>query len=155
MQDRVVGEGLLELVLVEDGDVRIERAVRNGGEAEAVHLDADALAFLDGDLVVIDVLGEDDALDRLVERNRLGGGELGVRLLLLDVRKGAREELAHMRQARLRADAHDVVASADGLINREGEFHLVADAALHALHLEARGVEHQVLEIVELGPGDR
>ena len=48
-----------------------------------------------------------------------------------------------------------MVAGADGLVDREGKFHLVADAALHALHLEARGIEHQVLEIVELGPGDR
>ena len=155
VQDRVVGEGLLELILVEDGDVRIERAVGNRGEAKAVDLDADALTLLDGDLVVIDVLGEDDAFDGLVERDRLGRGELGVGLLLLDVREGAREELAHMRDAGLRAHAHDVVAGADGLVDREGELHLVAGAALHALHLEARGVEHQVLEIIELGPGDR
>lgn len=117
VQNRVVGEGLLELVLVEDGDVRIERAVGNSGEAKAVDLDADALTLLDRDLVVIDVLGEDHTFDRLVERNRLGRGELGVGLLLLNVREGAREELAHMRDARLRAHAHDVVAGADGLID--------------------------------------
>ena len=154
VQDGVVGSGLLETVLVEDGDVRVHRALRDGGEAQAVDLDADALALLHGQLVVVDVLGEHDAFDGLVEGDDLGAGELAVRLLLLDVRVGAREELAHVRDAGLRADAHDVVAGADGLVDGQGELDLVRGAALHALHLEAGRVEHQVLEIVEAGAGD-
>ena len=155
MQNRVVGSGLFELVLVEDGDVRIHRALRDGGEAQAVDLDADALALLDGQLVVVDVLGEDDAFDGLVERDDLGARELAVGLLLLDVRVGAREELAHVRDAGLRADAHDVVAGADGRGDGQRELDLVGGAALDALHLEAGRVEHEILEVVELGAGDR
>ena len=155
VQDRVVGGGLLETVLVEDGDVRVHRALRDGGEAQAVDLDADALALLHGQLVVVDVLGEDDAFDGLVEGDRLGADELAVGLLLLDVREGAREELAHVRDAGLRADAHDVVAGADGLVDGQSELDLVRGAALDGLHFEARRVEHQVLEVVELGAGDR
>ncbi|MEY3548342.1 MAG: hypothetical protein RLZZ552_709 [Verrucomicrobiota bacterium] len=154
VQDRVVGGGLLEAVLVEDRDVRIHRALRDGGETQAVDLDADALALPHGQLEVVDVLGEDHAFDGLVERDRLGAGELAVGLLLLDVREGAREELAHVRDAGLRAHAHDVVARADGLVDGQGELDLVRGAALDALHLEAGRVEHQVLEIVEARAGD-
>ena len=155
VQDRVIGEGLLELVLVEDGHVRIHRALRNRGETQAVDLDADTLAFLHGQFEIVDVLGEDHPFDSLVERDRLRGDKLAVGLLLLDVRERAREELAHVRDAGLRAYAHDVVAGADGLIDRQRELDLVAGAALDALHLEARRVEHQVLEIVEERARDR
>ena len=154
VQDRVVGGGLLEAVLVEDRDVRIHRALRDGGEAQAVDLDADALALLDRQLVVVDVFGEHHAFDGLVERDGLGAGELAVGLLLFDVREGAREELAHVRDAGLRADAHDVVARADGLVDGQGKLDLVRGAALDALHLEAGRVEHQVLEVIEAGAGD-
>ena len=155
VQDRVIREGLLELVLVEDRDVRVERALRDRGQAESVDLDADALALLDGDLVVIDVFGEHHSLDGLVQRNRLGGGEFAVRLLLLHVREGAREELAHVRDAGLRAHAHDVVAGADARVDGQGQFDLVRRAAFDGLHLEARRVEHQVLEIIETGAAER
>ena len=154
VKDRVVREGLLELVLVEDRHVRVEHAAGDRGEAQPVDLDADALALLDGELVVVDVFREHDAFDGLVELDRLGGGEVVVRLLLLDVRERAREELAHMRDARLGADAHDVVAGLDFLADRQGQFDLARGAALDALHLEAGRVEHQVLEILEAGPGD-
>jgi len=86
VQDGVVGEGLLEAVLVQDRDIRIHRPLRHGGQPERVDLHADALALPDRELVVVDVLGEDDALDGLVERDGLGGRELAVRLALLDVR---------------------------------------------------------------------
>ena len=155
MEDRIIGEGFFEFILVEDGDVRIERTVGNRSQAEAVHLDADTLSFLDGDLIVIDVLGEDHTFDRLVHRDSLGGGEVAVRLLLVHVREGAREELAHVRESGLRADAHDVVAGADARVDRQGELDLIRRAALDGLHLEARGVEHEVLEVFEAGAAER
>ena len=155
VQDGIVGGGLLETVLVEDRDVRIHRALRDGGEAQAVDLDADALPLPDAQLVVVDVLGEHDAFDGLVEGDDLGAGELAVGLLLLDVRVGAREELAHVRDAGLRADAHDVIPRAHGFIDREGQLDLVRGPALDALHLEAGRVEQEVFEVVELGAGDR
>ena len=152
MEDRVVGGGLLEAVLVEDRDVGIEDLV---AEPQAVDLDAEPLALAHGHLVVIDVLGEDDAFDCAVELDGLGTGKIVVGLLLVHVRERADEELACVGESGLRAHADEVVAEGDLWADGEGQLDLAGRDALHALHPEARGVEEQVLEIGETRPGER
>ena len=150
MQDGVVGKSLFETVLVEDGDVGIEVEVP---QAQSVDLEAEPLALLHRNLEVIHVLGEYHAFDRAVQRDRLCLGELRVRLLLLDGRIGTDEELAGMRQARARADPHQVAAQRGVGGDGDGQLDLAGGDGVDALDAEARIIEQQRLEIFEARAG--
>ena len=149
MQDRVIGRRLLEPILVEDRDVRIEVQVP---QTQAIDLEAEPLALLHRDLEVIHILGEDDAFDRAVRGDDLGLGELRVRLLLLDRGIGADEELARMGQARPGAHAHQVTPQGGVGGDRDGQVDLARGHGIHAFDGEPRIVEQERLEVLEARP---
>ena len=130
MEDGVIADDLLEAILVDHGEEGIEDGV---AEAETIDLHGEALAFFERHLVVIHILIGNEALDGLVQLQHLRRLEFAVRLLFIHVRKDADEELAGMRDAGLRADAHEVISGRHIGSDGDGEIHLVLFHLLHAL----------------------
>ena len=125
VEDRVVGGGLLEPVLVEDGDVRIDFAPSNSRAAGRRPRRRAAGPCLHGHLVVVDVLREDDAFDGAVELDWSGRGRS--RRWAPSRRRsrtGSTKNCRAWERAGLRAHAHEVVAERDLRADGEGELDL-------------------------------
>ena len=106
-QGRVVAGGQLEPLGVEDRDVGVEQG---DPQPDPLDLGGDPLALLGLDDEVVDVLVVGDAVDRDVHRDRLRGGEVVVRLDLVDLLEGPDAEGPQLADAGGRADAEVVQA---------------------------------------------
>ena len=104
---RVIGDGELKPLGVDDRDVRIEPVA---AKPQSLDLHREPLAFREVDREAIDIFGGDDAVDGVVERHRLGlvGGAVG--LDLVEDWQPADPERPVVADARRRADLHDLLA---------------------------------------------
>jgi hypothetical protein len=151
VERRVIRGRQLEALTVQDGDVWVEE---RGAEAHPLDLDADALALFGLDRVVVHVLVVRDAVDGHVERDLLRGGEVAVRLLLLDHRQGPDPERAQFGDAGGGTDAQGVLAEprVRGDLDRRLHLRVVDDLKLG--DGEARRVEDDFLGVLQIVPAE-
>ena len=105
------------------------------------------MALLDRQLEVIDILGQDDSFDGLIELNGLRVGEIRIRLHLVHVGKRAHEKLASVGDARLRPDPYEVITGRHVGCDGKSQFDFIISARLHALNLKAGREKQQVFEV--------
>ena len=81
--------------------------------------------------------------------------KIAVWLLFIHIGKNTHKELARVRDAGLRADAHQVISRRHVRRNSNGHLHLAIFRLFHALLSKAGGKEDQALKIRQLSARER
>ena len=148
----VIARGQLEPLRVQDRDTRVEK---RQAQANSLHLNSDPLPFLRPNLVIVDVFLPRDAVDRHIDADQLGPGEIVIGFDLRDVAQRSHAEGLERADPRRGANTKIVQAQPRSVRDLEGGNRLGVIAADDLGDCDSRLIEEDFLDVGEALAGDR